>query len=196
MIFAQFIKKAKVSLQAFLPDDNEIIKIIEMCGLELFDKNNWKEWHDNVENKIYVTDDKKLFIKNIKIKHKITDIYFKSKPLQIANNSKLVMISVTNNNNYFVWFVGNDDRIRMLCYINHEWENRLPLSSNIETIRTIIKNLDINDYKVIDGIKIKKESVIKTIISTWPPSQNMKTDMILTNKIGQKILSDCGAIDV
>ncbi len=188
--------QAIVSIKACYPDNNEILNIIESCNLEPI-QNSWRMWTDNRGYNLIIKNDKTAIIRqssNSQIV--IKDIYLKSLPKQIADNSKWSMISLTESENVFVWFWGKDDKLRLSCYMNGKWENKPPLSSGINTLRSIVRNLDVETYNSIKGISWPEENIVKTLISKWPPHTNMKLDMLMTNKeIGQKILTDAGAMD-
>lgn len=205
------MKKSKelISLEAYLPKDSEIFKIIEICDLEPIGE-GWRLWTDNLGNNMIIKKNKSVVSKKVnpigRYPFIIKDIYFKSSAKQIADNSNWVMISLAESvdggvpNICFLWFLGKDNKLRLLCYIKDEWiENKPPLSSGINTLKTIVNNLEIKKYKVILGSNNisgpYEGNVIKTWVSPWPPEANMKLDILLTNRtIGQKILSDCGVI--
>jgi hypothetical protein len=202
--------KALASVKAYLPEDKEIVRIIEMCDLEPAGK-GWRLWTDSLGHNLIIKNNKCITSKKVnpvsRYPFKIKDIHYKSSAKQISNISKWSMISLAESqengvpNICFLWFLGFDNRLRLLCYMKDEWiENKPPLSSGINTLRTIIKNIDEISYKVIKGSRYVsgpyEGNIIKSWVSSWPPSNNMKLDILLTNRtIGQKILSDCGVID-
>lgn len=202
-------KKALVSVKAYLPEDEEIVRIIEICDLE--PSGTWRLWTDDLGHNLIIKNNRSVTSKKVnpvaRTPIRIKDIHFKSSAKQIADNSKWVMISLAESvedgvpNICFLWFLGLDGRLRLLCYMKDEWvENKPPLSSGVHTLRTIVKNLDSTTYKVIKGSRYVngpyEGNVVKTWVSTWPPSSNMKLDILMTNRtIGQKILSDCGVIN-
>lgn len=202
-------KKALVNIKAFLPEDKEILKIIEVCDLEPTD--DWKVWTDHYGHNLIVKNNKTVTSKTknpiIKFPIKIKDIYFKSSARQIAYNSKWVMISLAESvqdsipNICFIWFLGVDNRLRLLCYMRNSWvENKMPLSSGVHTLRLIVKNFEVSGYKVIIGSRYingpYEGNVVKSWVSQWPPPSNMQLDILLTNRtIGQKILKDCGVLN-
>lgn len=203
-------QRAIVNVKAFLPDDNEIIKIIEICDLEPVGE-SWRLWTDNHGNNLVIKNNKTVISKKInpvaRQPIKIKDIHFKSSAKQIAANSKFAMISLAESledsipNICFLWFLGFDDRLRLVCYVRDSWlENKPPLSSGVGALRTIVQNLDIEGYKVIMGSRYIKGpydgNVVKSWVVKWPPPSNMQLDILLTNRtIGEKILKDCGVIN-
>lgn len=200
--------KALINVKAFLPGDDEIIKIIEMC--DLVPTGTWQLWTDNNGHNMVIKNNRTVTSKktNPIVRHPviIKDIHFKSSAKQIANNSKWAMISLAESqedftpNICFLWFLGFDNRLRLVCYVRDSWmENKPPLSSDINTLRSIVKNLDIEGYKVIMGSRYIKGpyagEVVKSWAVKWPPPANMQLDILMTNKtIGEKILKDCGVL--
>ena len=147
-------KKAITSLTAFLPKDQEVLSIIDLCGLEP-EGTGWKLWSDNMGHNLIVKNNKTVTSKKAnpvtRFPYIIKDIHFKASAKQIAENSKWVMISLAESvedgvlNICFLWFLGIDGKLRLLCYMKDEWvENKPPLSSGVNTLRTIIKNQDVD----------------------------------------------------
>jgi len=202
-------KKSLINVKAFLPEDKEILKIIEVCDLEPTD--DWKVWTDHNGHNLIIKNNRTATSKTTnpieRYPVKIKDIYFKASAGQIAANSKWVMVSLAEGipgtvpNICFMWFLGVDNRLRLVCYLRDAWvENKTPLSSGIHTLRHIVKNFDVSGYKVIMGSRYisgpYEGNVVKSWASQWPPSSNMQLDILLTNRtIGQKILKDCGVLN-
>ena len=144
--------KALESVKAFLPN-SDIETVIKVCDLYPFDK-SWRKWTDHLGNYIQVYNNKKIvsfiqspFDKSEKI---VTDIYFKSPPGKISKLSKHIFVSFGKNNENntnvcFVWFLGYDDRLRLLVY-KDKWLNYPPLISGIDTIRPIIKSFHVDNF--------------------------------------------------
>jgi len=201
--------KALTNVQAYLPNDSEINDIIELCDLEPVG-DSWRLWTDNGGYTLIIKNDKNVIAKkdnptdrqNIKIK----DIHFKSTAKQISNNSKWAMLSVAKNtedpnvNMCYIWFLGKDNKLRLLCFLRNEWvENQMPLSSGIGSLRTVVQNIEIDDYKVISGSRYIKGTysgnVLKSWATRWPPSNRVTLDMLLTNRtLLHRILTDCGVL--
>jgi hypothetical protein len=200
--------KKLVSIKAFLPDDKHLENIITMCNLVPTD--DWKIWTDEISSLLIAKTNKNIRVKKINPlninKQIVKDIYFKSHPKQIYNNSNVVMFVFLDKNNAnipdssFVLFVGEDKKIRLSCYIKDEWyENRPPLTAGTLTLRTIIDNKDIDSYKIYNGSRyaqIPNEGIAtKVWISKVPIHNNVILDMLITNRtLSQKILKDLGAI--
>ena len=192
--------KAIINVKASLPEDEEIIKIIEICKLE--PTNTWRLWTDNNGHNMIIKNNKTITLKkNNRQPIIVKDIYFKSSAKQIANNSKWAMISLAKNkdnaNICFLWFLGFDNILRLMCHVKDScMENKPPLSSGINTLKFIVKNLNVENYKtILDSRYINgpyEGNVVKSWITNWPPSENMQLDMLMTNKtISEKILKDC-----
>ena len=194
-----------VSLKAFLPNDKHVENIIKMCNLSPTD--DWKIWTDQNNNNIIAKKNKTIHVKNTDINNQILrDIYFKSHPKQIFNNSKVVMFIFIEQQDVdipersFVLFIGEDEKIRLSCYIKGEWsENKLPLAAGIQTLRTLIDHKNIESCAIYNGNKYaeipNEGKVIKVWISKTPIQEDIILDMLMTNKIlSDKILKDLGAI--
>jgi len=200
--------KALANVQAYLPHDSEITSIIGLCDLEPLD--SWRLWTDNGGHTLIIKNNRRVIAKkdnptNFK-NTKIKDIHFKSTALQISDSSKWAMVSIAksiedpNANICYVWFLGKDNKLRLLCFLRNEWvENQMPLSSGIYSLRTIVKHLNVDDYKVIFGSRYIKGTysgnVIKSWATNWPPSNTLTLDMLLTNRtLLHRILTDCGVL--
>lgn len=191
------------SVKAFLPDDLEVIQIIQIC--QLYPTNSWRVWVDHLGNSLVILNDKKVISlrehplsPSDKI---ITDIYQKAPPNKIAKNSKWALIAFAegdknNNQLCFLWMLGNDDRLRIITYVKDGWiENYPPLGCGMKTLRTIAKHLNI-EARDISNLKEIKGSVAANIINAWatslPLSAGVKLELLLSNKIlASKIFEDC-----
>lgn len=203
-------RKAIVNVQAYLPDDKEIIKIIELCNLRPIE-DDWRKWQDNCgnilfirKNKIITTIKKSVFLKKEPI---ITDIHFKASVDRIAKNSKFAMVSFAKSkdnksllqNICFIWFLSNENKLRLLVFMRNEWiENQFPLCSGIKTLRTFVKNLNCEQKVIIGPKKIRgphPSRISRTWITKWPPNHFLIEDMKSTNPILTEIvINDCGVI--
>ena len=95
----------------------------------------------------------------------------------------------------FIWFMGHDDKLRMLSLIKNDWtENQLPLTAGITALRSIIKNLNVSNYTVVNHRNIKLPyncNIVKTWATIWPPTNDLILDMLLTHQLlTKKILTD------
>ena len=203
------LSKALINVEAYLPDDTDILKIIRMCDLEPVG-DSWCKWTDHGGHTLIIKNNRKVIAKKDAPTNRkaetIKDIHLKSSAKQIANNSQWGLISIAksavdpNANICYVWFLGNDEKLRLLCFLKNEWvENQLPLSSGMHTLRTVVKHLDIDDYKPIFGARYIKGTysgdVIKSWATRWPPSKTLILDMLLTNRnLLHRILTDCGVL--
>lgn len=188
------LSKAIVNIKAFLPEDEDIIKIIDVCNLKPLNA-DWRIIFDPYGNSLSFKKDKTIFTNINDNPNTIQDIYFKSHPKTISSKSNWSMISLTENDSFFVWFLGVDNKLRSCCYMNDEWqENKPPLVCGINTLRKIVQSFDVDDYNVIMGSSIHGPydgKVIKTWVTEWPPSVNMMLDLNLTNKqFGQKLIGE------
>lgn len=148
--------KALVSLQAFLPEDKEIVRILNIC--EMTPGKNWRYWTNNQGLGIKISSKKTISTYAPKLQF-ISDLHFKSSPKKVASISKLVLIEdpVTS---FLFW--GRDDRLRLFVY-NQGWERISLQNVLISTLRAMVKNEFVEDF-----IKIKVGW-----ITTWPPSPKL-----------------------
>ncbi len=202
-------RKALVNVQAFLPDDCEITKIIEICDLEPLD--SWRHWTDHNGHMLVIKNNRTVAIKKEsptadRKYTKIKDVHFKSTAKQISENSKWAAFSIAKSIQYpnvnicYVWFLGLDDRLRLLCFLRNEWvENLMPLSYGIRSLRTIVRNLNVDNYKVIFGLRYIKGMYpgeeVKSWATNWYPEKVFTLDLLLTNRvILHRVLTDCGVL--
>ena len=145
-------KQAIESVKAFLPNDKHIEKIINICDLYPVE-NSWKKWTDHLGSYIKLHKNKKViaYIYSSKdtSEYIVTDLYFKSPPSSIVKISKWAFISFAQTgdipNIIFIWFLGNDNRLRLLSYKDGIWtRNHPPLISGIKALRFIIDNFNYN----------------------------------------------------
>jgi hypothetical protein len=209
---------AIVNVKAFLPDDKEIIPIINICNLEP-KGDSWLKWSDSNGNYLHIKKDKTV-VSNKESPTKnntrlIKDIHFKAPINVISKNSKWALIcfaeSLSTNappfnnispgiNIVFIWFLGIDDKLRLSMFIQNEWiENQSPLITSITTLRTIVRHFDIDKYCVIKISDIKEPLSIafakKAWATPWPPSKNMILDMMLTYQpLARHITNDCNLL--
>lgn len=191
------------SITAFLTDDKDIIDIINMCYL--FPFNSWKCWTDYQGNYIKISNRKniKSVIENIEkdIDKIVLDIYFKAPPQKISNISGMAFISFGKDDHNqeicFIWFLGMDERLRLLSVTSDGWNvNRPPLSCGLNTLRPIIKyfNTTLDDYCQADILRVNgpvPAKIKKSWVTKWPPSKEFK-DILSQNAMGKKIITDCG----
>ena len=202
---------AIVNVKAFLPKDQEIIQIIDMCNLNP-DGDSWLKWSDSNGNYLHIKKDKTVVSnKESPTKKKprlIKDIHFKAPIDVISKNSKWALICFAEGsspglpllNVVFIWFLGIDNKLRLSTFVQNGWiENQPPLVTSITTLRTIVKHLDIDKYCVVKLSDIKEPLsstfVKKAWATPWPPSKNMILDMMLTYQpLARYITNDCNLL--
>ena len=96
----------------------------------------------------------------------------------------------------FIWFMGYDARLRLMAISNRTWlENSPPLSCGIDTLRPILRDLNVEGYRVADILNIKgpvPATMLRSWATTWPPSEKLKQEMIsFSSELGEKIIKDC-----
>lgn len=166
------LDKSLINVKAFLGDD--AVKLISLCGLTPLD--NWRTWTDNAGNDLHIGEDKKLKIKKSKvIDFKTCDLYYRAPPAKIAETSKWALLAkgVLNNNDcMFIWFIGKDDRIRLLSFVDDECKNKNPLSSGVNTLMYIIENMSKEEVSLVPCDVVEppvKSNIIEAFSTAWPP---------------------------
>lgn len=193
--------KALVNVKAFTNNDSNIEKIINICKLEPI-CGSWQVWTDNYGYNLIIR--KNICVRKSKNQEfKTKDIFLKASIDRLSNESKWVIIIFMKDKNGYSCLMGllsKDDRFRVAHYSNNEWqENVSPLSLGIRTLKLIVSNLNVEDYKVLTSLRYinipYEGSFNKAWLGIWPPSNNMKLDILLTNKeFGEKILKDSGVL--
>ena len=170
---------ALASLTAFLPDQQDIIKIVELCRLFPM-KKSWRKWTDHLGNYLQVHNNKRV----VSFEHhpeeikdtQVTDIFYKSHPKKIANISKHAFIAKGENDqnekSVFVWFLGNDDRLRLVTSNNNVWiRNYSPMICGIDTLRPIVRSLSTDKLTLVPILKITgavASRISKSWSTPWP----------------------------
>lgn len=192
-------EKALVSLKAFLPQDQEICKLIQLCNLQPL--KDWRHWTDFLGHNLIVAESKKISIFKehplTPTEKIITDIYYKSYPKQITKISKRAIIIFGEEDKHgdlcFIWLIGRDDKLRLVTFAKNQWiENYPPLSCGMKTLRFIVKQLLVEQVRSIDHKNLQGPlacNLIKAWVSPIPVDKNIKLDMLLTNNVlANKIL--------
>jgi hypothetical protein len=189
--------QALESVKAFLPNDKEIETIINVCNLYPIE-NSWRKWADNLGSYIQIQNNKKVISFSYspydKSKRIITDIYFKAPPANIAKFSKWAFISfgkMDKLNVGFIWFMGHDNKLRLLFNSSGQWQRNLPpLVSGINILRLIIKHLNNNHQGQADILHIQGPLAItltKFWASNWPMENGLKQQILSFNELGSEI---------
>lgn len=175
------INKALVNVMAFL-DDKDLGSIITYCGLEPV--NGWQEWTDNAGNELHIKEDQSIKIKKSKVVNfKSYDLYYRATPSKIADESKWALLAKGMKNGeecMFIWFVSNDNKLRLLSCVEGRCKNKSPLTSGINTLKYIIKNMSSSEVKLapIDMIEPPVKCHIDMAISTsWPPPNDLDNNV-------------------
>jgi hypothetical protein len=187
------LKKAIINIQALYPNDKSIFKIIKMCGLVPTDK--WSRWTDNGGNILCISKHKVLIKKIKNTNTLITDVYFKSSLSDISKISRWAMISFAENG-CVIWFIGDDDRLRVLVNKNKTWEsNKFPLSSGLKIFKFIITNMKFNFKSFDSNFEFEGLKLTKTWVSRWYPSSCLIEEMFAVNEeLASLTLKECGVI--
>jgi hypothetical protein len=190
-------KQAIESAKAFLGNSHEVVKIIEYCNL--FPIKTWKAWTDHHDNYLKIHGKNRIISTTYEPKtirdRIVTDIYFNSKPEKISSITKWAFVSFGKSDHddvCFIWMLGNDDRLRLVSYSEKKWNrNQPPLISGVNTLRPILRNLDVEGFSKADIIQIKgpgAAKITKSWASEWPPSELFLNEMSKYNsKLSKEI---------
>lgn len=152
------ITRGVVTVQAYLPDDREIIKIISGC--DLFPSGGWREWTDLYGYTLHIRRGRRVKVKFNNNSDPIIDtkdLYFKLSPDDLIKISKSLLI---HGDDYI--FLGNDDKIRVRKFREGVWEIHPPLSIELNILRKLF-----NDKDTIKLPITKKEiecNILKSLI--------------------------------
>ena len=191
-------KKALESIKAFLPDDKLVGKIIELCDLHPIDK-SWRKWTDHLGNFLQIRNKKVISFSQDPLGNEeiITDIYFKASPNKLSQISDWAFVSFgkdqTNSfNALYMWFLGRDKRLRFCSFHNGYWlKNEPPLISGVDTLRPVLKNLNVNGYRQANILHIKGPIAIditRSWATQWPPKQKLIDEMNRCNQTLAKVV--------
>lgn len=163
------------SLKAFVQND-DIINLIQWCDLFPIDS-SWRRWTDHLGNFIKVRNNRTITsVENSaqQPKYIITDIFFKAHPFKIASLSKRAFI-ITRADEYFVWFLGKDNRLRLVTKRKTWTTNLSPLHLGADALLLVIPMLKSKVEGKIDILEIKDPTGKKfdrIYVTSWPTSIN------------------------
>lgn len=162
-------KKALINVQAFLPNDKEIVKIIDRSNLNELD--NWRLWGNGKSPSIKICKNKfvKCYERNT-IAPESLDLYFGAAPKQIAKISKSVLIIIVSNI-MTILFLGKDNKFRLASYHDDKniWVRNYPLSLQLNDIRTFIKYENVETYL---PVALSTQNAIGWV-TIWPPKPEL-----------------------
>jgi hypothetical protein len=185
-------QQALASLQAFLPEDKEIIKIINLC--DLYPINGWRTWQNEYSPYIQIKQDKtiKVYNKEEVFPSSKKDLYIYANTKEVASISKRLLFIETCNNNLSFLFWGRDNRLRCRRYVNDIYLNSPPLIHSIDDLRILIKNENINQYTEVP-IANKKAWV-----TPWPPKKEfyneIKKEINICNSLAESLIQECSVM--
>jgi hypothetical protein len=191
-------QKAIKNIQVHLPNDTEILDIIDLCDLYL-SGDSWNNWSDFSQNILSINNKKISIYKNNKTINTTNDLHFKSHIKIVAQKSSWAMVSFSNET-CFIWLLNHNNKLRFYYLENDVWKyDLLPLTSGIQTLRTLVKTLrETSENIVVDSDKIRvpfTTDIKKTWAFLWPPNETVKNEMSLQNNmLANKFLKECGVI--
>lgn len=180
-------QQALASLQAYLPDDAEIVKIINLCDLEPENDttSGWRVWVNEYYPTLKVQKNKKVVIRK---KHtdpfaEKKDLYAFSNVRDVAKISKALLFiaeDAKHSKDCFCFlFWGKDGRLRYRRCINGMFFSDPPLSLPLEDVRSLVKNENIDGHK---KIQCAKKSGIGWVTS-WPPKKEFYQEIVKETKV-------------
>lgn len=185
--------QALASLQAYLPEDKEIIKIINLCDLYPMDESSsgWRGWCNQYSPYIRVQKNKKLVTKwkGQDCFASQNDLYAYASTQEVAKFSKKLLFLV-DKNCFCLLFWGQDDRFRYRRYFDGTYWNDPPLFLPINDLRTFIKLEKVESFEKIQTTK--KSSTTQAWITSWPPKKEFYQEIkgIACNPVESLILEN------
>lgn len=189
--------KAIVNARAFVKDGETFQSIVEMCMLR--PKDGWKCWYDDGKNLLKINKNSSIRILPSKTREITTkDIYRKSRPKYIAENSSWALIASGedefDNEASVIWFLGKDKRLRVCFFVEDCWvENVLPLLSGFNILKLVHQENQNNILKRVkfpnDVLKLKVKEAFTT---QWPPNNKQIQLIEPMQKSVKKVLKVCG----
>jgi len=182
------------SLQAYLSEDKEIIKIVNLCNLNPVDSSTsgWKEWQNEYAPYIKVQKNKKLATR-LKEEDYFTpkkDLYAYSNLVDVAKISKKLLFTISKDCFCFL-FWGKDDKLRFRRYLGDTYLNNPALFVPIEDIRILVKNEYIDGYTKIKLVNSGESGWV----TSWPPKkefyQELKKEIKKWNNQVESLIQEC-----
>ena len=160
-----------------MPDEPEVESVIRYCDLHPV-QGSWKKWTDNLGSFLQVYNNRKLtsFTNNPQnIEEKIiTDLYHKAEPNRIAGLSKRCFVA-QGDDVCFTWFLGDDDRLRLLTHKDGAWTKNYPvMSCGIHSILPIVTLLNSTIRGRVDILNVRgpiAATLHSSWVVDWPPSE-------------------------
>lgn len=188
--------QALISVQACLPDDKEIVKLINLCKLDPVDNstNCWREWKNHFSPRLIIQKNKKIAIKYKGADFKSSDIYEYSSLNDISKISKKLLFIDANRARghcFCFLFLGNDDRLRYWRHLDDIWFKDPPISLPLEDIKSLIRNEGVEGYCSIIPADNMKNSHKKSFrpakgwVTSWPPNKEFYDEIMIETDISK-----------
>lgn len=185
-------KQALASLQAYLPEDKEIIKIINLCDLQPVDEssNGWREWCNQYSPYIKIQKNKKIVTrwKGQDWFAPQSDLYAYACPKDIAELSKKLLF-IVDKDCFCLLFWGNDNRFRYRRYLDGMCWNDPPLFLPVDDLRSFIK---LENVECFEKIQTTKKSSAQAWVTSWPPIKEFYQEIkgVICNNQVESLISD------
>lgn len=185
-------KQALTSLQAYLPEDKEIIKIINLCDLHPVNEssNGWREWCNQYSPYIKIQKNKKIVTrwKGQDWFASQNDLYAYACPQEIAKLSKKLLF-IADKDCFCLLFWGNDNRFRYRRYFDGMCWNDPPLFLPVDDLRSFIKLENVESF---EKIQTTKKTSAQAWITSWPPTKEFCQEIkgITCNNQVESLISD------
>lgn len=163
--------QALVSVQAFLPEDKEIVRIIKGCSLEPV--NGWRVWQNSASPYLKILKNRRAVVRYKQgVESDASDVLAQARPESVFASCRVALCTFQQATNVLLWCA--DSRFRLLTYEDRWLLPKPPLSVGLESLRMLVKHLQIQKSKRIDE---------KTFVTTWPPEQTNKELCNLANSL-------------
>jgi hypothetical protein len=194
--------RALENVKAFVKKDFYIVQVIESLNLQ-FKDNNWKKWYDEFGNRL------SLNINQPVVKCKTVssgcnkDLFYKAGIKRLSEISSCALVCYLKSSTsvvddvIYIWFLGNDNRVRFISFFSDRWSAQEPvLSKGILPLKYLFSNIDCKSYVTVDKgryINSGNFSVENIWFTQWPPSNNFKLNLLLSSSyLGKTIIKDAG----
>lgn len=163
-------QRSLVNVQAYLPNDTEIIRIINGCALS--SKGDWRIWQNSESPYLKIGKNRELHLRyKQEDEFHPEDIYRNAPPEVLAEISKTALLIQIERSMSFI-FMGSDGLIRT-AKCGSWWKRDPPLFYHVEDLRTLIKHENVELAQPVPCYW----STGKGWVTPWPPSRDFVTEL-------------------